>query len=216
MKKFVSFVIIVLIIILILALIPFTILRVTPFETVSASIGSWAYFAERLFGMAAFVLLFTQLVTRRFNKNFDLHIWFGILAYLALLLHPLFFGLHSYFGGAKPDPFYIFTAVCVLCRSKWDFFINFGRIAFWLFTASIFVGFWKTANVFMRKNWRFIHILSYPAFIVSALHGFLLGTDFKTQPFFTFAVVATAVISGLLIFEEIPRLWKVFKNWLKS
>ena len=39
---------------------------------------------------------------------------------------------------------------------------------------------------------------------------------FLQVTFYSFAVVAYALVAGVVIFVEIPRLYKNYRNWLKS
>ena len=52
--------------------------------------------------------------------------------------------------------------------------------------------------------------------MVVGLHGFLAGTDFKIQPYFSFAIIAYTVVAGVVLFVEIPRLYKNYINWIRS
>ncbi|MCX6704613.1 MAG: hypothetical protein NTZ07_04195 [Candidatus Woesebacteria bacterium] len=46
------------------------------------------------------------------------------------------------------------------------------------------------------------------------LHGFLIGTDFRVQPFYSFAIIAYAIVVDVVAFIEIPRLYKNYINWI--
>jgi hypothetical protein len=59
-----------------------------------------------------------------------------------------------------------------------------------------------------------MHLLNYVIFLLIGAHGFFVGSDFKVQPFFSFAVVSYAVVLGILVFYKLPRLFKDLKTWV--
>jgi DMSO/TMAO reductase YedYZ heme-binding membrane subunit len=68
----------------------------------------------------------------------------------------------------------------------------------------------------MRLNWRKLHVLNYLVFLIVGLHGFLVGTDFKVQPYYSFAIVAYAIVAGIVLLIEVPRLYRNYMSWLRS
>jgi hypothetical protein len=59
-------------------------------------------------------------------------------------------------------------------------------------------------------------VINYLVFLTIGVHGFLIGLDFKAQPFFLFAITAYLTVVGILVFIEMPRLYKNYKNWLRG
>jgi predicted ferric reductase len=221
MKKFVFFVIW----IIFLLLIPATILRITPLSIALKNHVTLTNFVQRFLGLAAFTLLFVQLILGAFMEYwteklgawiFRFHIFEGILIYSLALLHPIIFMAYNHYVGAGWNPYAVFINVCVLCQTSLDFYYTLGIISFWLLTLTVFAGLFRAANPWIRLNWRKLHVLNYLVFLVVGLHGFLVGTDFKVQPFYTFAIVAYAIVAGIVLFIEFPKLYKNYMNWLRS
>jgi predicted ferric reductase len=185
----------------------FTVFQNTQLSLVLVNRVVLANFIQRILGLTAFTMMFTQLILGAYMPKwvekygpwvFKFHVFHGILIYSIILLHPLFFVFGNYFAGQKFNPFFAFIDVCVLCSKKIDFYYNFGRIAFWLTTAGVFAGIFRAATPFMRVNWRKFHILNYVAFLAVGIHGFYLGTDFMARPFSIFAVPAFIVILAVI------------------
>ena len=151
---------------------------------------------QRILGLTAFCLLFSQIVIGFFMDTlsrklgdwvFKFHIFEGMLAYFLILLHP---------WALKLDPFYIFTDFCVLCSSKLELFYTFGRVSFWLVTVVVIAG--------LFKSWRKWHILSYLAFLVISIHSI----SFHRYWFYGPAILVVVSLAGyklLKFFKKIPQ-----------
>jgi DMSO/TMAO reductase YedYZ heme-binding membrane subunit len=90
-----------------------------------------------------------------------------------------------------------------------------GIVSFWLLTITVLAAEFKKANPWMRANWRKLHVLNYLVFLIVGLHGFLIGTDFKIQPFYSFAIVAYLSVLYTVV-RKLPLLLSTYKNWLKG
>ncbi len=195
----------------------FTVFQNTPFSLVLVNRVILANFVQRLLGLTAFTMMFTQIILGSYMSRWiekygpwilKFHIFEGILVYLIIFLHPIFFMLFNYFAGHGFDPFFTFIDVCILCSKKVDFYYTFGRVSFWLVTAAVFAGLFRTATPFMRVNWKRFHILNYVAFLLIGIHGFFLGTDFTAMPFFAFAIAAYLVV----LYIAGSKLYRVIKH----
>lgn len=78
----------------------------------------------------------------------------------------------------KFDPFYVYTDLCVLCNGTYEYFVNFGRIAFYITTVTVITARFKSylAN-WIKNNWRKLHIINYVAFYFVSIHAYNLGSD---------------------------------------
>jgi predicted ferric reductase len=144
---------------------------------------------------------------------FNFHVFNGIVIYTLAILHPLAFLLSRHFIGAGLDPIFVFLGFCFYCQTKLDLYYTLGRIAFWLITIGVLAGFLRKSTPFMRFNWRKFHILNYVAFLIIGVHGYLLGTDFLTQPFFTFSIIAYLLVIYTIV-RKLPNLILFCKKWL--
>jgi len=206
-------------------LIPITALRVTPLHLALKYPSTITNFLQRIFGLAAFTLMFTQILLGAFMEKlteklgawvFSFHIFEGILIYTLALLHPLIFMAYNHFIGQGWNPYAVFINVCLLCQTATGYYYTLGMISFWLLTVTVFAGFFRASSPWMRLNWRKLHVFNYVVFLIAGLHGFLIGTDFKVQPFFTIGLIMYAVILGVVIFKEIPILFRNFLVWVRS
>jgi predicted ferric reductase len=202
-----------------LALAPVSVLQNTGINLILSKHVVLINVLQRIIGLWAFTLLFCQIIlgffmTRLVEKLggwiYNFHVFEGITAYTLIILHPVFFMALNYFFGKGLDPFYIFTDFCVLCSTRLEFYYSLGRISFWLLTAGVFAGLFRTISPFLRFNWKKFHVLNYVAFFLIWLHSFWIGTDIGTFPFSIIhgpALVIVSVIAGFRLFKAV----KAFK-----
>ena len=163
---------------------------------------------QRLTGLWVFTLLFVQIILGSFMTQiteklggwiYRFHIFQGFLIYFLILMHMLSFVFISYFAGKSFDPFYVFVDVCVLCNNKFEYYFNFGRVAFWFITLAVFAGFFRTFHPFLRVHWRKFHVLNYFAFILVGAHSLFVGSDIGTFPFSIIHGPSLLVATGILV-----------------
>ncbi len=204
---------------------PLTILKNTPLELLSGNRILLVNFIQRILGLLAFTMIFVQVILGSFMQMwterlggwiFKFHIIEGLTVYILILLHPTMFVFLNYLAGHGFDPFYVFTNICFLCNPKIEYFYTLGRVSFWLLNVTVFAALFRTSTPFMRLHWRKFHVLNYLVFLLVGLHGFFVGTDFRSFPFFGFAVVAYAIILYIVVFKKLPELYNNFSSWLRS
>jgi len=180
--------------------------------------------AQRILGLTAFVLLFWQIMLganmEKWAKKFggwvfNFHVWEGIIIYSLVVLHPLMFMFLQHFVGHGTDPINVFLGICLFCDPKIEYVYTLGRIAFWLLTIGVFAGIYRSANSFMKKNWRKFHVLNYLAFLLIGIHGFILGPDIPSKPFIYFAIVAYLLVVYTIV-RKLPALLVSYKKWISS
>jgi predicted ferric reductase len=191
----------------------------TPASSIFMHKAATMNFIQRLLGLTAFTMLFSQIVLGAYMDKFvqklggwvfNFHVFQGRLIFLLIVLHPLIYVFYRYFAGMKPDALGTFLDVCVLCKNNVEFYFSFGRIAFWLVNIGVLAAVFRAANPFMRVHWRKFHILNYLAFLFTGIHGYFLGTDFSAMPFFAFGILASLIIVGIII-TRLPTLIREFK-----
>jgi hypothetical protein len=221
MKKAIFFIILAGLLLLVIV----TIFWSTPMALAFKNPAHIANTIQRFFGMAAFTFLFVQLFLGAFMSFwtkklgewiFNFHVFEGWLVYTLALAHPLFLILFNHFTGIGWDPYRVFINVCLLCQTPLLYYYTLGTISFWLLTFAVFGGIFRWASPWLKAHWRKLHILNYIVFLIVGAHGFLIGTDFRVQPFFSFALVAYALVVGVVIFIELPRLYKNYLNWIRN
>ncbi len=205
-----------------LALGIFTILSVTPVALVMVRQSSIMNFLQRVTGLSLFVLLFVQIILGAFMPKiseklggwvFNFHVFEGRLIYILAILHPISLVLFNHYIGLRLDPFVAFINVCLLCQNLRGYYYTIGIVSFWLLSIAVSAAVLRKTNNWLKMNWRKFHVLNYAVFLLVGAHGFLLGTDFRVQPFYTFAMIAYATVVGIIVFIELPRLFKNFRSW---
>ncbi|EKE06130.1 MAG: hypothetical protein ACD_19C00079G0035 [uncultured bacterium] len=158
---------------------------------------------QRITGLTAFVLLFIQIVLgsnmdflrKRFGSiALKIHTANGLLSYLFIFTHPTLMIAFRHFLYGKIDPYYVFTDLCLLCEKPYDYYINFGRLAFVSVTIAVFAGLSRGYDKFMRLHWRKFHSLNYLAFYFVSLHVHFIGTDSTVKLFTYFFWIAQIVV----------------------
>jgi len=200
-----------------LSLGPIAILKNTPLELLSDNRAVVVNFIQRILGLAAFTMLFVQIILGSFMQKWieklgpwvlNFHIREGLLAYVLVILHPLLFVLFNYFIYGVLDPFYVFVDICVLCKPPIEYFYSLGRLSFWLITAAVLAALFRTSTPFMRLHWKKFHALNYLTFLLIGIHSIGVGADVGTPPFSFFHGPALAVVLIIIVFKELPALFK--------
>lgn len=221
MKKFIFFVIW----LVLLALVPVTLMDTTPLPLALHLPIMTSSLILRFLGLTAFILLFVEIILGAFMDRismifggwvFNFHQLQGKFVYLLALIHPIFFIILNHFVKSGFDPYAAFINICMICSTKRELYISFGRIGFWLLTITVFAAIFRSSNTWLKTNWRKLHVVNYIIFLIIGAHGFLVGSDFTTQPFYGFAILAYAIIVGIIVFIELPRLYKSFRGWVRS
>jgi len=221
MKKFVFFAILA----TILLLVPITALHTTPLALVLKNPATITNYIQRIIGLFAFTLLFVQIILGAFMDKltkklggwiFKFHVVEGAAVYSLALLHPLFFMIFNHYIGIGWNPYLVFINICLLCDKPIDYYYTLGRVSFWLLTIAVLAAKFRTATPWLKANWRKLHVINYAVFLIVGAHGFLIGQDFRAQPFYSYAIVAYAIVVGVVIFIEIPRLYKNYNNWIRN
>ncbi len=202
----------------------YTIFKNTPFSTLKTPL-SVTGLLQRIFGITAFVCLFYQIILGSYMQVlservggfiYKFHILQGVFVYVLILFHPVFFLIFNYFAGRGVDPYYVFTQVCVLCQNKGELYYSLGKASFWILNITVFSGLFRTMNHFMRVNWKKFHNLNYLVFGLISIHGYYVGSDFGTQPFFGMAMVFVLIYLYVLLFRKAPEMYLELKNWFRS
>lgn len=148
----------------------------------------------RLSGVIALGLLTVQIYLGANRKNIKLHMLNGILTYIVVLIHPIFYLLFRYYAIGKIDPLYVFVDVCVLCQGIHEHYLNLGRISFYLLTITVISVKFKNISNWLKENWRKLHILNYVAFYFVSIHSILIGTDSKNIFFIIYFLICQLIV----------------------
>lgn len=182
---------------------PITVLRNTPISVAFSDSLVTINFFQRILGLLAFTLLFSQIMLGAFMSKwlqiigaraYKYHVTEGLITYSIILAHPLMQTLLDYKISGP------FAALISLLPGR-NIYLNLGKIALFLLTMGVFAAYFRT-KPFFRRNWLKFHILNYFAFLFVAVHSWNLGTDIKTFPFL---LIYWSVIS-LVIFSLIYKL----------
>lgn len=201
-------------------------LVITPVITIFRSVPSDHIFSDplvlanvfqRLSGMLAYVLIFTQLILGSFMNTlvqfigaraYRLHTFQGLIAYGFIFIHPLFQSAIIYQTSKS-----IVEALLVILpqfKTQRDLYLVYGKIAFLLTTIAVLASYFRT-NPFFRRNWRVLHRLNFLAFYFVFLHSGI-GKDIDTFPFSFIRFVSFISVSSIVLLRFVyPSLIKYLK-----
>ena len=194
---------------------PYTIFTRTPLSEVISDQVLLINFFQRILGLIAFSLIFSQVILGLFMGKltqklgswiYKFHITEGLFTYLFIFGHPLMFVLLNYKLKGTIDPFYVYTDICLICKPLFEYFYTFGRVAFWFLTIGVTAAYFRT-HPWLRVHWLKFHILNLFAFYLIALHSYVVGSDVKSTPFIWFYWFAISVVTGGLVYKGLSPLF---------
>ncbi|MDO8657474.1 MAG: hypothetical protein Q7K55_01940 [Candidatus Levybacteria bacterium] len=155
----------------------------------------------RLFGLFGITLFFIQFILGAFMIYwrrlfgiwiFKFHITQGLIAYLIILLHPIFYFLNILqFSDFKTSILSLLPGFA----TNADIYLNFGKLGLIFLTIAIMAGIFRTYPL-ISKYWRRLHRLNYIVFVLIIIHSYFIGSDSKTVPFI---FLYPAFIGGLIL-----------------
>lgn len=172
---------------------------------------------QRVFGLSAFFLISAQLMVGNFFEYFvsryggwvyKFHTYQGIVGYFLVVLHVLSKILFDYISLGKKLFLNDIFSFCLLCETKYDFFISLGKLAFLIISLSVIAGKFRS-QIELRRIWRYIHISNYLLYPIIFIHALKLGTDFFGFPLI---IIIFTVIISLIVYLKV--LSNIVKNRL--
>lgn len=216
MKKILLISLFILIWLGLLAIGPYTGLNAVSIPLIKSDFGKLITFLLKISGLILFTLLFIQIVLGGFldfwgkvlgKWIYKFHIFQGLLTSLLIVLHPLFLLIFRFLISKKIDPFYIYTDVCVLCENSHEFYLNFGRIAFWLILITTITAILRFRSSLFKTIWRKLHLLNYLIFFLILIH-LQFGSLVIYKPFSIFYPAAALIVVLIIVF----KLFSYFKS----
>lgn len=203
----------------------FVTVKTTPIPFVLSTQVRLFSFVQRNLGLIALNFIFLQILIGAFIKPlskmfgvwiYKFHIIEGIIAYILVFLHPIFYLLSLKFSGHGFDPYIAFINACLLCKTPYDYFLTIGRISFWLLTIGVFAAIFRKTSNWLTKHWKNLHLVNYLVFLAVAIHGFFIGSDFRSIILILLTIAETLIVLGILVFIQFPKWLKDFKAWINS
>jgi len=208
---------------------PYTVYKNSAIELVLKDQVLLANFFQRIFGLAAFTLIFYQIIlgslmTKLTEKLgswiYKLHVTQGIFVYLLVFLHPLSYVFINYKIKGVIDPFYVFTQVCIYCKDSLEFLLTLGRGAFWLLTLAVIAAKFRTSPL-LRVHWRKFHVVNYAVFFFVVFHSRGVGSDVSSTPFSwlyygAIGVILLTILIRIVRYFGLERVYQVINVRLKN
>jgi DMSO/TMAO reductase YedYZ heme-binding membrane subunit len=170
---------------------------------------SWYWYLTRSTGIVAAVLAVASMVLglffssrnmgnrRKPNWWLAVHNWLGGLTLGFIAAHMLLAFLDTDMGLRFVDLFVPNDT------AGWP--IGWGVIAFWLFAIVVLPSVARIRRRLPRKAWHIVHLLSFPALALTAVHSFQAGTDRPSEYF----VLTFAALVGISLYPVLIRLFGI-------
>ena len=175
-------------------------------------IGSWfsVWDTTRALGLTAYLLLFVSVVAgllqsmkamppRALTHVVALHSFTGWLGLLFSITHGLVLIYDTYVG------YSLFEILVPFATKKDAFEIGLGIISFYI----IFVLVLSTDLLrrIGKKSWRFMHYLSFPAFLFALYHGVAIGTDTAIPEMKLFYAFTGFIVASLIVIRILKKAY---------
>ncbi len=147
------------------------------------------FWATVMLGLTLTTHTFDRLIGR--GNSYSLHTYLSHLSYAFLAIHLLGLAVDNYLVYSVEElivPFRSPTA------EPWT---GFGVISMWLFLVLVVTA--TSRRYIPYRIWRFLHILAFPLFLLSALHGIGAGTDTQKWGIQLMYVFTTSTVVGLML-----------------
>ncbi|MEK7472865.1 MAG: hypothetical protein AAB625_02380 [Patescibacteria group bacterium] len=119
---------------------------------------------------------------------------FKILTYFFIFIQPILIIISIYFLYARFDPFYMYTDLCLLCGKKYEYDINFLRIAFYAVSFAVFAPYFKNINNWFKTNWKLLRYLYYLGFYSLSIYLYNTSPFSNSKLFIILFYLAQAVV----------------------
>jgi len=171
---------------------------------------------QRSSALFAYLMLAVQIVLGAFIVRFrnkwgdsadKIHKIQGIVIYTLIFSHAFSLILFNIFARNIIDPFYVFVDFCVICPTKPELYISLGRFSFWIITATVLAALLRN-HPSWKNNWRYVHLLNYPLFLLVAFHALKMGSDIWGGIF----VVPFVIGFIAVVFTILYKIYRFFKD----
>ena len=185
---------------LVLYLIPIAIVFIDGFDNI-------LQFIRRIVGLTGltslFITILLSLMIKESKKIFGiyyikLHHFFAAISLALISVHPVIVAVN--FGT---------TSVFIPKFDSWNAFLTEGgRFALYLIYFAVIVAVLRKG---IKKYWKYIHYLLYPAFLLSAIHGILKGSDSGNRIMFSQIIIMSTVIIIIFFYKRYQNIKKTAK-----
>jgi DMSO/TMAO reductase YedYZ heme-binding membrane subunit len=182
---------------LVLYLIPIAVVFIDGFDNV-------LQFIRRIVGLTGltslFITILLSLIIKESKKIFGInylkiHHFFAAISLVSISVHPVIVAVD--FGT---------TSVFIPKFNSWNAFLTEGgRFALYLIYFAVIVAILRK-NI--KKYWKYIHYLLYPAFLLTSIHGILRGSDSHNRIMFFQIVIMVAVIIIIFFYKRYQNIKK--------
>jgi hypothetical protein len=134
---------------------------------------------------AIFALLFLTIYLTFYKTKISKNILnINLFVIFALIfIQPILVVISRYLFNSNFDPFYMYTDMCALCGSKYEYMINFLRISFYSVCVATIVPFLKNMDKWLKNNFKIFEYLFFVGFYSLSIYLYNTGPIVKTNVF---------------------------------
>ncbi len=155
---------------------------------------------QRSTAIVAFALLALQIYLKTNRKVL------GFVTYFFVFIQPVLILLSMYIYSSRFDPFYMYTDLCVLCGGKYEYYINFLRIAFYTVSIAFISPYFKSINNWFKTNWKLLTNFYYLGFYSLSIYLYNTGPVTKSRLFTIFFLLCQVVVLAN-IYKKVKQLF---------
>ncbi|MDY0382860.1 MAG: hypothetical protein RBS20_03880 [Atribacterota bacterium] len=166
--------------------------------------GNVLQFIRRIVGLTGltslFITILLSLMIKESKKIFGInylkiHHFFAAISLVLISIHPVIVAVNFGTGSVFIPKF-----------DSWNAFLTEGgRFALYLIYFAVIVAILRK-NI--KKYWKYIHYLLYPAFLLSAIHGILRGSDSDNRIMFSQIIIMVAIIIIIFFYKRYQNIKK--------
>ncbi|MDG6244290.1 MAG: ferric reductase-like transmembrane domain-containing protein [Methanolobus sp.] len=167
--------------------------------TLLQSPGTSLQMIYRACGLFAYLFIFLAILSSEymrqmknvFGKGFiAIHHILARIGILLMLIHPIVFAMEKRSMSVFVPVFHPLT----------DFLELAGRPALYLIIIAVFAAFYRKK---ITDKWKKIHYLIYPAFLLTFVHAWLIGTDLNSGSMQFLWIVMAVSVAGIFIHKRV-------------
>lgn len=156
--------------------------------------------------LSLFLLSLTSLFT--FNKKHQKVL--TILNYsllLVIFVHLVSIVLFKYVNNSVLDPFNVFVDVCVMCPDKYEYAINFARIAFYLQGLNTFLFLVKSKYKLIDRYYKYKDLLNFIVFYSFSIYVHTINSLFHVNTTLYSLFWIAQIVTTIKLFFRIKTLF---------
>ena len=156
--------------------------------------------------LSLFLLFLASLFTFN-NKYQKVLIILNYSLLFVIFVHLVSIVLFKYVNNSVLDPFNVFVDVCVMCPDKYEYAINFARIAFYLQGLNTFLFLVKSKYKIIDKYYKYKDLLNFIVFYSFSIYVYTINSLFHVNTTLYLLFWIAQIVTTIKLFFRIKTLF---------